>query len=66
MLDTTTWEEACSELPFWIRQRTRWLKGYIQTYLVHMRRSPWRLLRELGRQLPALPAPDRRHRLLAS
>lgn len=47
MLDTTTWEEACSSLPFWIRQRTRWLKGYMQTYLVHMRR-PLRLARELG------------------
>jgi cellulose synthase/poly-beta-1,6-N-acetylglucosamine synthase-like glycosyltransferase len=47
MLDTTTWEEACSSLHFWIRQRTRWLKGYIQTYMVHMR-SPVALWRELG------------------
>ena len=47
MMNATTWEEACSSLRFWIRQRTRWLKGYIQTYLVHMRR-PFRLLRELG------------------
>lgn len=47
MLETTTWEEACSSLPFWIRQRTRWIKGYIQTYFVHMR-NPWRLWRELG------------------
>jgi cellulose synthase/poly-beta-1,6-N-acetylglucosamine synthase-like glycosyltransferase len=47
MLNTTTWEEACSHLGFWIRQRTRWLKGYIQTYLVHMR-EPLRLWRELG------------------
>ena len=47
MLDSTTWEEACSSLPYWIRQRTRWLKGYIQTWLVHMRR-PVRLWRELG------------------
>ncbi len=47
MLDSTTWEEACSSLHFWIRQRTRWLKGYIQTWLVHMRR-PLRLWRELG------------------
>jgi cellulose synthase/poly-beta-1,6-N-acetylglucosamine synthase-like glycosyltransferase len=47
MLNTTTWEEACSSLWFWIRQRTRWLKGYIQTYLVHMRR-PFRLVRDLG------------------
>lgn len=47
MLDTTTWEEACSSFPFWIKQRTRWLKGYIQTYLVHMR-QPITLYRELG------------------
>ncbi len=47
MLQTTTWEEACGSFPFWIRQRTRWLKGYIQTYLVHMR-NPVRLWRDLG------------------
>lgn len=47
MLNTTTWEEACSSFRFWIRQRTRWLKGYIQTYLVHMRR-PLSLARDLG------------------
>ncbi|MFO7870800.1 MAG: glycosyltransferase [Kiritimatiellia bacterium] len=47
MLNTTTWEEACSKGGLWIRQRTRWLKGYIQTYLVHMRR-PGRLLGDLG------------------
>jgi cellulose synthase/poly-beta-1,6-N-acetylglucosamine synthase-like glycosyltransferase len=47
MLNTTTWEEACGSLPFWIRQRTRWLKGYIQTYFVHMR-NPFRLIRDLG------------------
>lgn len=47
MLETTTWEEACSSLPFWIRQRTRWQKGYIQTWVVHMR-NPLRLAREIG------------------
>ena len=47
MVATTTWEEACCDPHFWIRQRTRWQKGYIQTYLVHMRR-PLVLLRELG------------------
>lgn len=47
MLHTTTWEEACCNLKFWIRQRTRWIKGYMQTYLVHMR-HPLVLLRELG------------------
>lgn len=47
MLNTTTWEEACSRISFWIPQRTRWFKGYIQTYLVHMR-NPYRLLRDMG------------------
>jgi len=46
-LNSTTWEEACSHLGFWIRQRSRWTKGYIQTYLVHMRH--WhRLLSNVG------------------
>lgn len=47
MIDSTTWEEANCRLRSWIRQRSRWVKGYIQTYLVHMR-SPFRLFRELG------------------
>jgi cellulose synthase/poly-beta-1,6-N-acetylglucosamine synthase-like glycosyltransferase len=47
MLETTTWEEACSSLRFWIKQRTRWLKGYIQTWFVHMR-NPLKLLWDLG------------------
>lgn len=47
VLDSVTWEEANSRVGNWLRQRSRWLKGYIQTYLVHMR-SPLRLRRELG------------------
>jgi len=31
----------------WIRQRTRWFKGWMQTWLVHMR-HPLRIARELG------------------
>ena len=31
----------------WIRQRSRWIKGYMQTYLVHMRK-PIELYRSLG------------------
>jgi len=47
VIHTTTWEEAtASPLP-WIRQRSRWLKGYMVTYIVHMRR-PRALWRELG------------------
>ncbi|MCW2306428.1 glycosyltransferase involved in cell wall biosynthesis [Rhodobium gokarnense] len=44
---STTWEEAPLTLPVWFRQRTRWYKGWLQTWLVHMRR-PVRLYRELG------------------
>ncbi len=47
MLCSVTQEEAnCRALP-WIRQRSRWLKGFMVTYLVHMRR-PRLLWRELG------------------
>jgi glycosyltransferase XagB len=35
---STTWEEACSQWRPWVRQRTRWIKGYLLTFLVHMRR----------------------------
>ncbi|GAA1331837.1 glycosyltransferase family 2 protein [Saccharothrix algeriensis] len=47
IFDSVTYEEANSELGNWVRQRSRWIKGYLQTWLVHMR-DPWRLLRDLG------------------
>jgi cellulose synthase/poly-beta-1,6-N-acetylglucosamine synthase-like glycosyltransferase len=47
MLDSTTFEEAVPRITPWIRQRSRWVKGYLQTYLVHMRR-PLLLWRQLG------------------
>jgi cellulose synthase/poly-beta-1,6-N-acetylglucosamine synthase-like glycosyltransferase/glycosyltransferase involved in cell wall biosynthesis/O-antigen/teichoic acid export membrane protein len=37
IIDSMTYEEASSTLKNWIRQRSRWIKGYLQTYLVHMR-----------------------------
>jgi cellulose synthase/poly-beta-1,6-N-acetylglucosamine synthase-like glycosyltransferase len=43
ILDSTTLEEANSDVRNWIRQRSRWIKGYMQTYLVHLRR-PWNYL----------------------
>lgn len=46
-LHSTTWEEAPHTFGIWLGQRTRWLKGWMQTYLVHMR-DPARLLQELG------------------
>lgn len=47
MIDTVTHEEAnCRALP-WIKQRSRWLKGYAMTWGVHMR-NPRALWRDLG------------------
>ena len=46
-LDSTTYEEAPTRLGPWLSQRTRWIKGYLQTYFVHMR-APGRLRREAG------------------
>jgi cellulose synthase/poly-beta-1,6-N-acetylglucosamine synthase-like glycosyltransferase len=37
LLDSYTLEEANSDVFNWFRQRSRWIKGYIQTYFVHMR-----------------------------
>lgn len=47
VVDSTTYEEANPDLHNWIRQRSRWVKGYMQTYLVHMR-HPVRLWRAVG------------------
>ncbi len=47
MLDSTTWEEANGAFFSWFRQRSRWVKGYLQTWLVHTRR-PLRIISELG------------------
>jgi len=47
MIDSTTYEEANSDLKNWLRQRSRWIKGYMQTYLVHMRK-PIALIKRLG------------------
>lgn len=47
LIPTITKEEANCHTIAWIRQRSRWLKGYLATYLVHMR-SPLKLWRDLG------------------
>jgi cellulose synthase/poly-beta-1,6-N-acetylglucosamine synthase-like glycosyltransferase/putative flippase GtrA len=44
MLDSTTYEEANPKPGNWIRQRSRWIKGYMQTLLVHTR-GGWDLRR---------------------
>jgi len=47
VVDSTTWEEAPAQLSAWLPQRTRWMKGWLQTYIVHMR-DPLLLFRQLG------------------
>lgn len=47
MLDSTTFEEAPVTIGAWLKQRSRWLKGYMQTWLVHMR-DPLALVRRTG------------------
>jgi len=47
MIDSTTYEEAPARLMPWLRQRTRWFKGWMQTWCVHMR-QPAALWGDLG------------------
>jgi len=50
MIDSTTYEEAPARIGPWLRQRTRWFKGWMQTWLVHVRepRLVWRQLGPAG------------------
>jgi cellulose synthase/poly-beta-1,6-N-acetylglucosamine synthase-like glycosyltransferase len=47
IVSSTTYEEANNAYGNWIRQRSRWIKGYLQTVLVHTR-HPLRLVRTVG------------------
>jgi cellulose synthase/poly-beta-1,6-N-acetylglucosamine synthase-like glycosyltransferase len=47
VIDSTTSEEAPACVGPWLRQRTRWFKGWMQTWAVHMR-EPVKLARALG------------------
>ena len=47
VVNSTTMEEANTSIPNFIRQRSRWIKGYMQTSLVHARR-PRQLIRQIG------------------
>ena len=47
IINSTTYEEANSQLGNWIRQRSRWQKGFCQTWTVHMR-APGNLISGLG------------------
>lgn len=47
LVRSTTQEEATSNVKSWIKQRSRWIKGFMQTWAVHMR-HPSKLRRDLG------------------
>ncbi len=47
VLDSVTLEEANSDAINWLKQRSRWYKGYLQTWLVHTR-NPVSMSREIG------------------
>jgi cellulose synthase/poly-beta-1,6-N-acetylglucosamine synthase-like glycosyltransferase len=47
MMASVTATEADARLSPWLTQRSRWIEGCYQTWLVHMR-SPYRLWRDLG------------------
>jgi cellulose synthase/poly-beta-1,6-N-acetylglucosamine synthase-like glycosyltransferase len=47
VVNSSTYEEAPSRIKPWVHQRTRWFKGWMQTWLVHMR-APMILLSEMG------------------
>lgn len=53
VLDSVTSEAAPVHLLPWLGQRTRWMKGWMQTFIVH-NRDPGKLLAEMG--LPAMLA----------
>jgi cellulose synthase/poly-beta-1,6-N-acetylglucosamine synthase-like glycosyltransferase len=46
VLESITLEEANSDFVNWVKQRSRWYKGYLQTFLVHLR-SPVEVTREM-------------------
>jgi glycosyltransferase XagB len=47
VIKSTTFEEANSRLGNWLRQRSRWVKGYMQTFLVH-NRHPLKAIKIMG------------------
>lgn len=47
VINSTTMEEANTSIPNFIRQRSRWIKGYMQTTLVHAR-QPIALMNQIG------------------
>lgn len=47
VLDSHTYEEAVTSVRSWIKQRSRWVKGFVITWFVTMR-HPIRVFRDIG------------------
>jgi cellulose synthase/poly-beta-1,6-N-acetylglucosamine synthase-like glycosyltransferase len=47
VISPPTWEEAPVTLGAWLKQRTRWIKGHLHTWLILMR-NPFRTAHEMG------------------
>ena len=47
MISEPTWEEAPADLGVWMNQRTRWMKGHLQTWMV-LTRQPIAVARGMG------------------
>ena len=47
VIDSLTFEEATCDWWSWTKQRSRWLKGFLLTWFVHMR-QPLKTLKDLG------------------
>lgn len=47
VLESVTLEEANSDFVNWVKQRSRWYKGYLQSFLIHLR-SPAEVTKEMG------------------
>lgn len=46
-IDAPTWEEAPIRCKDWMNQRSRWMKGHLQTWLV-LNRDPFRAMSDMG------------------
>jgi glycosyltransferase XagB len=47
VLESITLEEANSDFVNWVKQRSRWYKGYLQSFFIHLR-EPAKLTKEMG------------------
>ncbi|PWR70484.1 glycosyltransferase family 2 protein [Methanospirillum stamsii] len=47
VLNSHTYEEAVTKVPSWIKQRSRWVKGFVITWFVTMR-HPIRVFKDIG------------------